>query len=184
MKDARPWDITVTGTVNTTFANETFIENFHGNPILASNDTSSRLNRSWMSVFYSARGSACYSSFAEAWRNPGARGNGATDQSRRLVPLILDRETQVNTSWVQIVEDIEKRSSELGRVINNVTLALPHPGVLAAAKNSKLVPQPEVSIFFLQFLTELIRDRGTMGEAPTNFERPSQVRSLMFFAQE
>ncbi|QDS69120.1 hypothetical protein FKW77_010323 [Venturia effusa] len=95
-------------------------------------------DRSYMSVIYSARGSDSWNSYLAAWDGVG---NHTTVQSQRLAPWTIDRSTQgqINGSWVQ--SDSSTNASNL--IVNNVTLAIPHPGILKAARTkSSSIAQP------------------------------------------
>lgn len=96
-----------------------------------------------MSVVYSARGSDCWNNYLTAWNDIG---NHTPIQSQRLAPWTIDRSTQgqINGSWVQSV-NMTDAFIRFGRVVNNVTLAIAHPGILKAARNSSnSIAQPDV----------------------------------------
>jgi hypothetical protein len=146
LRDTQSRLITLTGTVKTSFANETYIEASHKSSLLSKSPLDNEA-KSFMSIVYSSRGSNCWSTFLEAWDKVGNSQPGKPVQSKRLAPWIVDKNTlsQINGSWVQNI-DIENASSKLGRIVNNVTLAIPHPGILQVARNSsKLIAQPDVS---------------------------------------
>jgi hypothetical protein len=84
----------------------------------------------------------------KAWDNDKSKYQKKLSQSQRLAPWTLDRSTQgqINGSWVQNI-NMQDAFTKFGRVVNNVTLAIPHPGILQAARSStKSIPQPEVSV--------------------------------------
>ncbi|OCK94764.1 uncharacterized protein K441DRAFT_677298 [Cenococcum geophilum 1.58] len=139
LRDVSPRHITVTGTVKTSFANEWYIEDASKNPVQPD-------ARSFLSILYSSKGSDSYSSYLEQWQDTGENHNGSIEQLERRAPSILDRKTllqcQLNSSWVQSI-NMQDTFDKFGRVVDNVTLALPHPGVLHAARSStKSIPQP------------------------------------------
>lgn len=132
--------------MKTSFANEWYIEDASRNPL--ESDTSQDMARSFLSILYSSKGSDSYSSYLEQWQDVGENHNGTIDQLERRAPSILDRKTllqcQLNSSWVQSI-NMQDAFDKFGRVVDNVTLALPHPGVLQAARSStKSIPQPGV----------------------------------------
>jgi hypothetical protein len=127
--------------VKTSFANEWYIEDASRNPVEPD-------ARSFLSILYSSKGSDSYSSYLEQWQDIGENHNGSIEQLERRAPSILDRKTllqcQLNSSWVQSI-NMQDTFDKFGRVVDNVTLALPHPGVLHAARSStKSIPQPGV----------------------------------------
>lgn len=135
----------MSGVVKTSFANETYLETSYRSSI-ESNPTQDT-DRSFMSVVYSSQGSDCWNTYLTAW-GIGKRSQARPFQSQRLTPWTLDRSTQsqINSSWVQII-DMQNAFNKFGRVVNNVTLAIPHPGILKAARtSSNSIAQPNVRI--------------------------------------
>ena len=75
--------------------------------------------------------------FLTDWTNYTALGNGSSDlRYRPSVPATLYGNTTVQGSWVDI-KNMTERSNTHGRIINNVSLAFPHPGVAAAAQDPR-----------------------------------------------
>jgi hypothetical protein len=135
----------MSGIVKTSFANETYLEASYRSSLVPNftQDT----DRDFMGIIYSARGSDCWSTYLKAWDNIGKRNQAKPIQSQRLAPWTLDRsmQGQINGSWVQSI-NMQDAFNKLGRVVNNVTLAIPHPGILQAARTSKWIAQPNVRI--------------------------------------
>lgn len=76
-------------------------------------------------------------------------------QYRPRVPAILDNNITVNGSWVN-VQDMSRVSEKYGRIINNVSLAFPHPGIVAAARHPlNRILQPDE--LFVSILTKFAR---------------------------
>ncbi|TLD35931.1 Protoheme IX farnesyltransferase [Venturia nashicola] len=95
-----------------------------------------------MSVVYSARCSDSWNSYLSAWNGVT---NHTTTQSRRFSPWTVDGSTQgqINGPWVQKIVMIDVSNKFNGRLVNNVPLAIPHPGILKAARNkSNSIAQP------------------------------------------
>lgn len=133
------------GMVKSSFANEAYLERSYRSSLVSQPDQTS--DRSFMSVVYSARGSDCWNSYLTAWNNIG---NHTPIQSQRLAPWTIDRSTQgqINGSWVQSI-NMTNAFSKFGRVVNNVTLAIAHPGILEAARSSSnSIAQPAVRTSF------------------------------------
>lgn len=57
-------------------------------------------------------------------------------EQRPSVPAILYDNTTVSGSWID-VQDMGSASRKSGRIINNVTLAFPHSGIVAASQDAK-----------------------------------------------
>ena len=63
------------------------------------------------------------------------RGNVSTDLTDRPLPVgALFDNTTVTGSWID-VQDMKNNSNIFNRMVNNVSLAMPHSGVFAAAVN-------------------------------------------------
>jgi hypothetical protein len=136
----------MSGMVKTSFANEVYLETSYRSS-LVSNHTPVT-DRSFMSIVYSSWGSDCWKNYLTAWDSIGKRYQAKPVQSQRLAPWTLDRSTQsqINGSWVQSI-DMQDAFNKFGRVVNNVTLAIPHPGILKAARTaSNSIIQPNVRI--------------------------------------
>lgn len=128
------------GLVNSTFGDEAYIERKYRSSIVP--NASAITDRSYMSIIYSARGSDSWTSYLSAWE---AVRNSTAIQSQRFAPWTIDRSTrgQIYGSWVQDTNNTDV----FDRAVNNVTLAIPHPGVLKAAKQtSNSIAQPDVSM--------------------------------------
>ncbi|KAI8934551.1 hypothetical protein NX059_008250 [Plenodomus lindquistii] len=71
-------------------------------------------------------------------------GNGTADQHKRPPGFgLLHENTTVTAQWVDISNTSEV-SRKFGRAVNNVSLAMPHAGVFAAARDQQSgIPQPE-----------------------------------------
>ncbi|KAE9980742.1 hypothetical protein EG328_012087 [Venturia inaequalis] len=131
---------TLNGLVTTSFGDEVFIERKYRSSLVP--DPSVITDRSYMSVVYSARCSDSWNSYLSAWNGIT---NQKTIQSQRFVPWTIDRSTQgqINGSWVQDIDMIDVSKKFDGRIVNNVTLAIPHPGISKAASDkSNLIAQP------------------------------------------
>ncbi|TID23118.1 Protoheme IX farnesyltransferase [Venturia nashicola] len=116
------------------------IEREHRNFLVP--EPSATTDRSYMSVVYSALCSDSWNSYLSAWNGVT---NHTTTQSRRFSPWTVDGSTQgqINGSWVQKIVMIDVSNKFNGRIVNNVPLAIPHPGILKAARNkSNSIAQP------------------------------------------
>lgn len=82
--------------------------------------------------------------YLDIWTKIVAQGNGTDVQADRPRPVaILYDNTTVIGSWIQI-QNMTEVSLNHSRIINNVTMAMPHSGVFAAARepeNNIVQPQ-------------------------------------------
>jgi hypothetical protein len=75
---------------------------------------------------------------------PLSSGNGTSDQHLRPPGFgLLHENTTVTAQWIDVI-DTPKESKKYGRVVNRVSLAMPHAGVFAAARYGENdIMQPE-----------------------------------------
>jgi hypothetical protein len=72
---------------------------------------------------------------------------------------LFNENVTVNASWIQII-DTEAVSEKYGRAVNNVTLAMPHTGVVQAGSDPKNgIMQPSVSIIYAGALNSVLTAR-------------------------
>jgi hypothetical protein len=86
-----------------------------------------------------------FAQYLATWTSIADTGNSSsTDLNERPVPVgMLYDNTTVTGSWVEIRNTTEN-SISAGRIVNNVTLAMPHSGIFDAARDSKnSIMQPE-----------------------------------------
>jgi hypothetical protein len=74
-----------------------------------------------------------------------ARGYSVDDLSRRPRPVgILYDNTTVQGSWINVQNMTELSAKHGSRIVNNVSMAMPHSGVFAAARDPlNNIMQPE-----------------------------------------
>ena len=136
------------GVVKTSFANPYYIADNCDTPIQTSEwDTEydiSVVGSTCLQIDHAAQGYHNYQQFMGIWANLVKAGNGTVDQKYRPqgVGLFLQN-TTVNGTWVEVT-DTKAQSEKFKRVINNVTLAMPHSGIFAAARDPRNnIMQPE-----------------------------------------
>ncbi|KAG8168619.1 hypothetical protein KVR01_001368 [Diaporthe batatas] len=101
---------------------------------------SEHANESCLAVQYSGDAHRNLQNFMATWRDMGYNGSSASrDMALRPAPqtMLYDNITMIG-SWIEAqYSDTEETSKVYDRVVNNVSLALPHPGVYKAATNDK-----------------------------------------------
>lgn len=133
-----PWEQRwLQGLVETSYANPLYIKSACTTPISASLD---ELNAgvSCVEVEYSGQSYRNLLSFMKAWQtldgNETSGFSGTDMQSRPVGTAILYDNTTLTSAWVNTgFSDPKKSFDAHKRIVNNVTLAMPHPGVYAAA---------------------------------------------------
>lgn len=129
------------GLVETSYANPEYIKSACTTPISASLD---ELNAgvSCVEVEYSGQSYRNLLSFMKDWQTlDGNITAGTPDsnmQSRPVGTAILYDNTTLISAWVNTgFSDPKKAFDAHKRIVNNVTLAMPHPGVYAAATSPR-----------------------------------------------
>ena len=76
-----------------------------------------------------------YVQYLGSWTDAIASGNGSSNLTHRLPPtgMIYDN-TTVQGSWIN-TQNMTEVSQKFGRIVNNVSMAMPHAGVIAAARD-------------------------------------------------
>ncbi|TVY32053.1 hypothetical protein LOCC1_G008657 [Lachnellula occidentalis] len=133
------------GSVQSSYANPDFIKANCRTPITAVMDPVEGGNEC-ISLDYA--GQAYHNSIAymSTWADIRAAGGTSTNLTDRpQAPGMLYDNTTVTGRWILTnTSDIRAAHQTYNRVINNVSLAMPHAGVLAAAQDSKnFILQPE-----------------------------------------
>jgi hypothetical protein len=138
------------GLVKTSFANPDYQMANCKNPIQV---------EPWATEYYDAQdvGQTCmtiddaaqsfytYQQYLSTWGDLLDTGNGTNEQQFRPAPVALFlQNTTVNGTWIDIINTTAVSKSN-NRVINNITLAMPHIGVFQAARDPlSNIMQPEV----------------------------------------
>ena len=86
-----------------------------------------------------------YQQFRSDWTK--VRGEGNVTARPKPVGLFYDN-TTVTGSWLQnLTEDMTTVSDRFGRIINNITMAMPHAGIFAAARDPiNGIRQPDINV--------------------------------------
>jgi hypothetical protein len=163
-----PWqDRYLYGIVKTSFANPTYLKDNCQTPIMTSpwdpDYSEDNVGGACLTIDHAAQGFHNYQQYMGAWTEIVQSGNGTNVQAYRPrgVGLFLQN-TTVNGSWIHTI-DTKNVSTHYNRVINNVTLAMPHVGVFQAARDPKSgILQPEVSNW-LQELSKRLNTHKYLG---------------------
>ncbi|KAK8220360.1 hypothetical protein IWZ01DRAFT_477327 [Phyllosticta capitalensis] len=97
-------------------------------------------NSSCMDISYASQGFHDYEQYLSEWVTRTANGSVGTDKDSRAPAYSLwDSNVQVNGSWMDITA-----TEWRGRIVNNVSLAMPHVSVLQASRDpTNNILQPE-----------------------------------------
>jgi hypothetical protein len=143
LRNGRTEPMTLAGSVKADFASILHMQELCETPI---NKTIDPNNSGTVCTQIEHAGQAYfnYQKYLADWNERVRNRNVSSEQAKRPLGFgLLYENTTVAAQWVDII-DTTKKSRELGRVINNVSLAMPHAGVFAAARAERNgILQPE-----------------------------------------
>lgn len=135
--------------VSTSFANSAYDKKRCILPTMFSSSSDALGAETCTTMQYAARSYSDYEKFTTAWTTLLQNGNQTEDLRLRPPPsaMIVGSDT-AHGQWVEI-KDTAKLSKHWGRMVQNVSVAMPHSGVYAAAQHSDKILQPDVRIHHL-----------------------------------
>lgn len=128
------------GRVQTQFSNPGYLAKICKTPI--KNDESVS-GTTCLQIEHAAQGYHNYQRYLTYWTALAGSGNGTRDLRTRPQGFgLLHENTSITAAWVEVA-DVAKDAG--GRIINNVSLAMPHAGIFQAAREPlNGILQPEV----------------------------------------
>ncbi|KAJ5827377.1 hypothetical protein N7447_004140 [Penicillium robsamsonii] len=125
------------GKVTSIFANPTYIASECETPVTIAMDLDYR-NNTCLQIVHVGHAYHNYQQWIAQWGQLVASKNETSSQlQKRQEPTgSLWDNTTVTGSWIDI-QDMSTLSNKHGRMINNITMAMPHGGIPAAAMNTK-----------------------------------------------
>ncbi|KAF2629543.1 hypothetical protein BU25DRAFT_336748 [Macroventuria anomochaeta] len=129
------------GSVKSDFANILHIQEMCQTPITTDKEYG---GTTCTQIEHAGQGFYNYHKYLADWTHEAKTYNSSSDQTKRPLGFgLLYENTTITAQWIDIINTTEK-SKEYGRVINNVSLAMPHAGVFAAARDQRNgILQPE-----------------------------------------
>ncbi|KZM18673.1 uncharacterized protein EKO05_0006606 [Ascochyta rabiei] len=127
--------------VKTDFANINYIKQMCQTPITSDKEYG---GTTCTQIEHAGQGFYNYHKYLADWEIEADTGNSSSEQKKRPLGFgLLYENTTVEAQWVDIV-DTKAVSQKYKRAINNVSLAMPHAGVFAAARDQRNgILQPE-----------------------------------------
>ena len=123
------------GMVNTSFANAQYIEANCKTPIIPSMDPEYSKNSCLDVVEFASKSYYDYGRYISAWSTFANTTEGSIDLNNRPRGVgQFNEATDVNAAWVEI-SNVTEDSLAFGRSVNNVSLAMPHAGLVQAAQD-------------------------------------------------
>ncbi|KAF3008610.1 hypothetical protein E8E13_007951 [Curvularia kusanoi] len=143
LKNGRWEDRLLAGSVKADFASILHIQEMCQTPINKTVDPN-YAGTTCTQIEHAGQGFFNYHKYLADWESRIQARNFSSDQKTRPLGFgLLYENTTVTAQWINIIDTTQK-SRELGRVINNVSLAMPHAGVFAAARAQENgILQPE-----------------------------------------
>ena len=143
LKNGRMETITLAGSVKANFASVLYMQELCETPINKTIDPEYS-GGTCTQIEHAGQAYYNYQKYLADWNERVRSRNVSSEQEKRPMGFgLLNENTTVAAQWINIV-DTTKKSRELGRVINNVSLAMPHAGVFAAARAKRNgILQPE-----------------------------------------
>lgn len=131
------------GSVKSDFANILHIQKMCQTPISDKVDPNYS-GTTCTQIEHAGQGFYNYHKYLADWTTEANTGNSSSDQEKRPLGFaLLYENTTITAQWIDI-SNTTQVSKDLGRVINNVSLAMPHAGVFAAARDQRNgILQPE-----------------------------------------
>ncbi|KAJ5698523.1 hypothetical protein N7462_000528 [Penicillium macrosclerotiorum] len=133
-----PWeDKTLFGKVFASFGNIDYLSLNCQTPITEAMDPLAR-NDTCLQLEHVGQAYHNYQQWLSKWSSVIASGNETSEQlGKRPKPLgSLWDNTTITGSWIEI-KDMEELSSKYGRMVNNITMAMPHGGIPIAAMDAQ-----------------------------------------------
>lgn len=121
------------GNVSARFSNAVWLNANCEGPITIEMDPEAR-DGTCIQMYHVGQAYHNYQQYLQLW---GEEGDTDTSLKDRVKPIgIWNENTKIVGNYIEI-EDMTKASSKHKRMINNVTIAMPHAGVFAAAKDPR-----------------------------------------------
>ncbi|GAB1729477.1 hypothetical protein NU195Hw_Modified_160t1 [Hortaea werneckii] len=129
------------GLVRTKFANPDHIQEFCKTPVQEGYDVDYR-GSTCIQLEHAAMGYHNYFGYLSTWTDLIQNGTGAHDPTSRPEGFaLLNDNTTISAPWVEQT-NVTQLYEDTGFVVNNVSMALPHPSVIGAALGDKSIMQP------------------------------------------
>jgi hypothetical protein len=137
------WDngLVLAGRVKSDFANINYLKELCQTPIRTDRDYQ---GSTCLQMEHAGQGYHNFQRYLSDWDTTASNGNGSSDQELRPPGFgLLYENTTVIAKWIDTINTTVV-SKEYGRVINNVSMAMPHSGVFSAARDQRNgILQPE-----------------------------------------
>lgn len=126
-------NIALQGLVKSIFANPTYMERQCITPLTTYEDEIA--GNTCLQIKYAYQATSDLQNYFDQWEPFFLNGSYLLDRPSPVTQF-HENNTRVVSSWLG-VDDTKQNSERYGRIVNNVTLAVPHIGVGTAARDSR-----------------------------------------------
>ncbi|KAI9812629.1 MAG: hypothetical protein M1827_004618 [Pycnora praestabilis] len=129
-------DKTLYGLVKTSFGDPPYVQTLCQTPIPTSADVLDS-GTTCLSIEHAGQAYHSYTEWLARWTQISLQGNGSTDLKHRPngMSMLYDN-TTVGAAWIE-VKNMTQVSQDAHRIVNNVTMAMPHSGIFQAARDER-----------------------------------------------
>lgn len=127
--------LTQTAQVYSSFANSYYVQQTCRSPISHLIDNETDIGTSCIQIEHASQAYHNHQSWLSSWTDVALVGNGTRDLKTRTPGwALLNDNTTITAPWIETnATDQTAWYLKTGWIVNNVTMAMPHPGVVAAA---------------------------------------------------
>lgn len=146
------------GKVSTSFANPYYIMDHCNTPIPLKTDPDNG-PQTCIQIQHSAQAYHNYMQYLTSWVDDIGSGNGSDNMSQRPDPVgMLYDNTTLKGSWTN-VQNMSVLSEQFQRIVNNVSMAMPHVGIVAAAMDpvNGIIQPSDLNVSFSETVFAIIR---------------------------
>lgn len=174
------------GKVSTEFANTHYIAAHCNTPIQYLTDSGN--GETCIEIEHAGQAYHNYMQYLATWVNDISSGNTSSDMTHRPDPVgMFNDNTTLKGSWTNI-QNMSVLSEQYQRIVNNVTMAMPHVGVVAAAMDplNGIIQPSDLNVSLMKIYSPFIRIqnpgltyRKGLGEYSVQASVPSPMISVL-----
>ncbi|EMC94089.1 hypothetical protein BAUCODRAFT_74704 [Baudoinia panamericana UAMH 10762] len=122
------------GLVRTQFANSSYINEYCETPISSSYDPDEAAS-TCIQIYHAAEAYHNYYGYLSAWKEVVQTGNGSSEPAKRPQGYaVINDDTTVTQAWIE-QSNVTALYEQHKIIVNNVSMAVPHPGLIQAASD-------------------------------------------------
>ena len=136
------------GHVSTSWANPFYVQDTCQTPIPTALDPDNAAT-TCIEIEFAGQAFSNWITYLSTWAEVVASGNGSSNLASRPPPVAtLYDNTTVTGSWIDLQYNMTETSLHFNRTVNNISMAMPHAGVFAAARDpiNKIMQPQDLSV--------------------------------------